>query len=362
MVDARDAAMMARARFLAERGRGTTSPNPIVGAVVVDRDGVIVGQGAHRQAGGPHAEVVALDEAGARARGATLYVTLEPCCHTGRTGPCAARIVSDGIARVVLAVRDPNPRVDGGGVRFLRAHGVEVVEGVGEEEARYQNAPFFTWMARKRPHVTLKAAVSADGFVGRPGQRVQITGAEARRYFHRERAEVDAIAVGAGTVVTDDPWLTARGAWRARPLVRVLFDWSLRIRPSARVFSTLAEGPVIMMVSRAATEARPDAVIALERRGVSIERRDDRALGPMLRWLAARDVVSLLIEGGPTLQQAFWEAGAVDRSQVVVAPTVLGDGLPIAAGFGGEHGWRRRDPVRQLGADRFIEWDVHGTD
>ena len=165
MVTAADARFMERALFLAERGRGTTSPNPVVGAVVVSDDGVVVGQGAHLRAGGPHAEVVALEMAGSRARGATLYCTLEPCSHTGRTGPCVERIVPAGIRRVVAAMGDPNPRVSGAGFARLRAEGVEVDVGVGEVEARRRNAAFVTWITKGRPLVTLKTAVSADGFV-----------------------------------------------------------------------------------------------------------------------------------------------------------------------------------------------------
>src|SRR5688572_18820546 len=234
---------MARALLLAERGRGTTTPNPLVGAVVVRPDGVVVGQGAHLKAGGPHAEVIALDVAGDNARGATLYCTLEPCCHVGRTGPCVERILSARIARVVAAVGDPNPRVAGRGFDFLRQHGVAVSRGVGAEFAARQNGPFLTWIRHHRPLVILKTAVSADGFVGRTDGRVQLTSQAADRWFQRQRAEVDAIAVGAGTVLIDNPLLTARDVYRARPLTRVIFDWHARVPADARVFSTVGEGP-----------------------------------------------------------------------------------------------------------------------
>jgi diaminohydroxyphosphoribosylaminopyrimidine deaminase/5-amino-6-(5-phosphoribosylamino)uracil reductase len=362
MVDARDEAFMARAAFLAERGRGRTSPNPLVGAVVVDRDGVIVGQGAHLQAGLPHAEIAALDQAGARARGATLYCTLEPCCHTGRTGPCVERIVSDGIGRVVFAVQDPNPAVDGGGERFLRAHGVSVERGPGEAAARRQNAAFFTWITARRPFVIVKAAVSADGFVGRPDRAVRLTSPATDRYFHRQRAEVDALAVGSGTVIVDDPLLTARVAYRSRPLVRVLFDWRLRIPAAARVFSTLSEGPVIMIVGALEAERHAGAVIALERRGISIERRETRRIGPVLNWLGARQVTSLLVEGGPALHQAFFEENLVDRCQIAVTPGVLREGTPVAPALAAGDRWAAPDAGRRLGPDRLVEWDVHRTD
>ena len=216
---------MDRALQLAERGRGRTSPNPLVGAVVVSRDGLIVGQGYHRRVGEAHAETIALDEAGDRARGATLYCTLEPCCHLGRTGPCVERIVDAGVTRVVAAVEDPNPLVHGKGFEYLRTHGVAVDVGLGADAARRLNQPFFTVMREHRPFVILKAAVSADGFIAEaPGRRTTLSSPDADRHAHRYRAEVDAIAVGAGTILVDDPTLTARGAFRERPLTRVVFD------------------------------------------------------------------------------------------------------------------------------------------
>ena len=361
MVTPADAALMARALFLAERGRGRTSPNPIVGAVVATPDGIVVGQGAHLGAGGPHAEVVALDAAGGRARGATLYCTLEPCCHTGRTGPCVERIAAAGIARVVVATEDRNPQVHGRGIAWLRSRGLEVAEGVRQAEARRQLAPFFCWISHRRPFVTLKVAVSRDGFVGRIGQRVRLTSPAADRYFHRERAATDAIAVGSGTVLADDPQLTARLVYRGRPLTSVLFDWSLRVTPSARVFSTAEAGPIIMVVSARAHEARPDAVARLTDTGAAIEPADTRDLGPILAKLAAREILSLLVEGGPRLHAAFLAAGLVDRIQRVVTSHVLGDGVPSAAGTDADPdaGGTRR--VR-LGADEMRERDVHGTD
>lgn len=356
-----DAQWMDRALALAERGRGRTSPNPMVGAVVVSPAGVVVGQGAHLEAGGPHAEVDALDMAGPYARGATLYCTLEPCSHTGRTGPCVERIVAAGIQRVVMATTDPNPRVNGAGVVYLRARGIEVVEGPGAEQARRQNAAFFTWVTRRRPFVILKMAVSSDGFVGRADARVRLTGADADRHFHRQRAEVDAIAVGSGTVLVDDPLLTPRGVHRPRPLVRVIADWSGRVPPSARVFSTLDVGPVIMVVSEAAAAREAGAMRELAARGITVLPVAERSVPDMLGRLADRDVVSLLVEGGPRLHEAFYEAGAVDRIHWIISPARLGHGVtlgPMAA--------RRFQEDRQhgmpLGDDVLVECDVHGTD
>jgi diaminohydroxyphosphoribosylaminopyrimidine deaminase/5-amino-6-(5-phosphoribosylamino)uracil reductase len=362
VADAADVALMARALFWAERGRGRTTPNPIVGAVVVTPDGVVVGQGAHLVAGGPHAEVTALDAAGELARGSTLYVTLEPCSHTGRTGPCAERVVASGVRRVVLAVADPNPRVAGRGIAYLRAHGLDVTTDVGRREALRQNAPFFTWVTKGRPFVTAKAAVSVDGFVG-PGDRpIRLTGAIADRYFQRQRAEVDAIAVGAGTVLVDDPLLTARGVYRHRPLMRVVFDWRGRVPASARIVSTLQTGPVIM-VTTAATRDRHGAHFSeLERLGVEVEAFDGRELRPVLERLGQRDVLSLLVEGGPALHSALAAADLIDRVQVVATPLELGAGVPVAPIFRIGASTDATTRVIQLGADRLTEFDVHRID
>ncbi len=353
---------MDRALDLAERGRGRTTPNPIVGAVVVSPAGVVVGQGAHLEAGGPHAEVHALDMAGDRARGATLYCTLEPCSHTGRTGPCVERIVRAGIARVVVATPDPNPLVAGAGLAYLRHHGVEVLEGPGRARAVRQNAPFFTWVARKRPFVTLKAAISRDGFVGRPGERVRLTGPVADRFFHRQRAEIDAIAVGSGTVLADDPRLTARGAFRQRPLTRVVFDWRARVLPSARVFSTLDAGPVIMVVGQEFAGRQRPAIDELKARGVTVVSRAARDIPGVLEYLAGRQIVSVLVEGGPLLHDAFCQAGVVDRVQWVITPQELGEGVPAGKDWGRHLRCVTPPRVTLLGHDVLIESDVHRTD
>jgi diaminohydroxyphosphoribosylaminopyrimidine deaminase/5-amino-6-(5-phosphoribosylamino)uracil reductase len=336
-----DAAHMARALLLAERGRGRTSPNPMVGALVVDGDGVIVGRGSHERAGGPHAEVYALVDAGDRARGATLYCTLEPCAHTGRTGPCAPRVVEAGIRRAVIAVEDPNPRVGGRGLQYLRDHGVEVQVGVMGAEAARLNRPFFTYIERGRPFVTLKAAISLDGMVAaRRGARTALTGPEANALVHQERAEIDAIAIGSETLLVDDPLLTARGVYRDRPLVRVVFDRRLRTSPAARLFSTVDAGPVIVMSNASSRLREPARADALERVGaqlelieeVELDGRREAASAAFLRGalarLARREIVSLVVEGGPALHGAFWGAGLVDRVELFISPRAVGaDGV-----------------------------------
>lgn len=318
--------------FLAERGRGSTSPNPIVGAVIVSDDDIILSQGAHRVAGGPHAEIVALDAAGALARGATLYCTLEPCSHTGRTGPCCERVAAAGIARVVVGTGDPNPHVNGRGIAYLQDRGVrvEMAELDQQREAAEQNGPFFTWVESGRPHVTLKAAISSDGFAGYPDRPSKLTGEKIDRWMHRQRAEVDAIAVGSSTILTDDPMLTARLVYRQRALTRVIFDRRGRVPASARVFATRDAGPV-----RATNASIPSELARLGNDGV----------------------LSLLVEGGPALHRAFWDAGVVDRVQIIETPVVLGEGVVAFRPTVPSDASRRR-----IGDDLLIEWHVHRTD
>ena len=326
-----DVHYMRRALRLAERGRGRTSPNPLVGAVVVDSEGVVVGQGGHLFAGGPHAEIYALNEAGSRARGATLYCTLEPCCHVGRTGPCAPRIIDAGIRRVVVATGDPNPLVAGGGIAHLRANGVEVTTDVLRDEAELQNRAFMTVMRRRRPYVTLKAALSLDSRIAAaPGVRTPLTCAASNRLIHRQRAEIDALAVGSGTILADDPLLTARGAYRYRPLVRVIFDARLRTPPTARVLSTLAAGPVIIMSTTASQASAPDRARALTGAGASLELLQPETgrsvpVVSALRRLAEIGVTSLLVEGGTALHRAALHAGIVDCVQLYVTPRTVGE-------------------------------------
>jgi diaminohydroxyphosphoribosylaminopyrimidine deaminase / 5-amino-6-(5-phosphoribosylamino)uracil reductase len=348
---------MRRALFHAARGQGRTTPNPMVGAVVVSADGVVVGQGWHRRAGTPHAEVHALDEAGERTRGATLYVTLEPCCHTGRTPPCTRRILSAGIARVVAAMSDPDARVAGKGFAELREHGVDVDEGLCRGDAMRLNRAFVTTRTMGRPLVMLKAAMSLDGYVAAaPGERTSITSREANTTSQLLRASVDAIAVGSGTALVDDPLLTTRECHRMRPLVRVVFDRRLRMRPEARLFSTLAEGPVIIVTAAGGKDA-PRAA-ALESAGASIVEADSLQGGveALLRW----DVSTLLVEGGPSLHGALARGGLVDLVHLIVAPHTLGPGgiKWLDAGTLPPE-WLSPVAAAPRGPDVWIEADVH---
>lgn len=356
-----DAHYMTRALFMAARGLGRTSPNPMVGAVVVSADGVVVGQGYHARAGEPHAEVHALTEAGSRARGATLYCSLEPCCHTGRTGPCVARIAEAGIARVVAAVEDPDPRVSGRGFAYLREHGIAVDVGEGHDAAVALNRPFFTLMQQARPFVVLKAAVSVDGCMAEaPGVRTRLTSDDANRHAQRVRAEVDAIGVGVGTVLADDPVLTARGAYRALPLTRVVFDRGLRTPPAARLFSTLEAGPV-MIVTTAEGMAREEARHRLIAAGAEIVV-GDGTVRSALDALGVRRVTSLLLEGGPTLHRAALAERVVDYVRIYVTPHVLGPhGLKFLEGAGLSAFTWTEPRIEALGPDVLMEGYVHGA-
>jgi diaminohydroxyphosphoribosylaminopyrimidine deaminase/5-amino-6-(5-phosphoribosylamino)uracil reductase len=315
---------MRKAIAIAERGRGRTSPNPMVGALVVNDEGVIVGRGRHEVAGGPHAEVNALRDAGERARGATLYCTLEPCSHTGRTGPCAPAVASAGIRRVVIALEDPNPLVNGRGLAYLRERGVETLIGVGREEAERQNEAFLTVMRRQRPLVIVKVALSLDGCIATaPGVRTPLTGPVANRAIQRQRAEVDAIAVGSGTILADDPMLTARGVYRARPLVRVVFDRRLRMLTTARLLSTLDSGPVIIVGSDRGCAEKPGAVEQLSKAGARVIT-PAGDIGSAIAALREFEVTSVVLEGGATLHAAALQAGIVDVVNAYITPHVLG--------------------------------------
>lgn len=356
-----DSNYMRRALFHAQRGEGVTTPNPMVGAVVVSPEGVVLGQGRHPRAGDPHAEVFALGEAGARARGATLYVTLEPCNQQGRTGPCTRRIIQAGITRVVAAMADPNPRVNGSGFAELRENGIAVETGLLETEATRLNRAFVTAQTLARPMVIVKAATSLDSRIAAaPGERTQLTSQQANRRTQRLRASVDAIGVGSGTVLADDPVLTVRDCYRERPLARVIFDRRLRTPATARVFSTRDRGPIIIVTTAAAIGRQPEHAHSLEAAGATLLA-GAGDLGADVRRLLSWDISTLLLEGGGAIHAAAWTAGVVDRVHVIVAPTVLGergvkffDGLPVPLS--------QLIPVRveTLGPDAWMEADVHG--
>ncbi len=361
---------MRMALRLAARARGGTYPNPMVGAVVV-RSGRVVGRGFHRRAGRPHAEALALRQAGARAAGGTLYVSLEPCAHTGRTPPCVDAIRRAGIRRVAAAMVDPHPRNRGRGLRWLRARGIRAGAGLLEAEARALVRPFAVRVTRRRPFVTVKVAQSLDGKIATAtGESRWISGPQARGWAHRLRAEADAILVGVETVLKDDPRLTVRRAGRAaRGLsngaapMRVILDSRLRTPPAARIFSSHA--PVVIAAGRGAPAGRERA---LRRAGAEVARfpteRGRVSMKALLRWLAGREVTRLLIEGGGEVIASAFAAGAVDRVQWVISPRVIGGRkAPTSVEGKGALSLRQGVPlhnmrVRRLGADLLVTADA----
>lgn len=350
---------------LAAQGLGLTSPNPAVGALLV-QDGAIVAEAAHVRAGGPHAEAAALRAAGERARGATCYVTLEPCAHHGRTPPCADALIAAGVARVVVACRDLNPLVDGRGIERLRAAGVEVTVGVLEAEARSQNRAFFCRVTNGRPHVTLKSAMTLDGKIAAAdGTSRWITGEAAREEAHRMRFVADAVLVGVGTVLRDDPALTVRlpGAPPKEPW-RVVADSRLRTPPDARVMTAGDPARTILACvgpapdgPLAALRARGARVLELAANGENVDLRG------LLQALAELDVVAVLAEGGAELGAGLLDAGLVDRVAFFLAPRLLG-GRTAPGPLGGP-GRALKEALsltgitcRKIGEDILIEGDV----
>lgn len=323
---ANDQRWMSRALTLARLGWGQVAPNPLVGAVVVSQ-GEIVGEGAHRRFGGAHAEIEALAAAGHKARGGSMYVTLEPCTHHGKTPPCVDAIVSAGVSHVSIAVRDPNPDA-GGGVARLEAAGIRVELGLLAEAAAELNAPFLHSFSSDRPWVTLKLAVSMDGAIAdasrRPGW---LTGPEARRRVHSLRAGSDAIGVGMGTVLADDPLLTVRDADPPRVApTRVVFSRTGRLPLTSRLAQRTHEGPVVVFANM------PDPSYDHDLRGLGVEVIGVASLREALRTLRARGVHSLLVEGGASLAASLLEEDLVDRVVLFQAPVVLGEGALSAFG------------------------------
>lgn len=340
---------------LAAKAAGRTDPNPMVGAVVV-RSGRIVGDGYHRRAGEPHAEVLALRKAGRRARGGALYVSLEPCAHFGRTPPCTEAILRAGIRRVVAAMRDPNPVSRGRGLRILRAHGVKTAVGILEKEATVLNRVFVGRMTSGRPFVTVKIAQSLDGKIAtRQGVSRWISGPTARQWGHRLRAQSDAILVGIETVLKDDP--------RLRRPIRIILDSKLRTPPAARIFASKA--PVWIAATASASRSRQ---ARLERAGAEVLRLPSAQgrvnLKALLKELHRREIARLLIEGGGEVVASALEAGVVDRVAWVIAPKILGGSMaPTAVGgvgvsSPGQAIQLKGLSVRRLGPDLLVTGDV----
>jgi diaminohydroxyphosphoribosylaminopyrimidine deaminase/5-amino-6-(5-phosphoribosylamino)uracil reductase len=364
-----DDAWMARALELARRGEALAHPNPTVGAVLV-KSGRVFGEGFHEYDKRDHAEIVALKQAGAKARGSTLYVTLEPCCHTGRTGPCTKALIAAGVARVVAAMKDPNPAVSGRGFAELRRAGIDVTPGVREEEAQRLNEAFAWWVRTGRPLVTLKSALTLDGQIAlRPGSPTTISSAASRKEVQRLRHAADAVLTGIGTVLADDPRLTDRtGLPRRRPLLRVVLDSSLRIWSRSKLVQS-ARGDVLVFTLQPPNSPQARS---LEKAGVEVVRVRGRAGRPdlhaVLRELGRREVLSVILEAGADLNGAALEAGVVDKMLLFYSPRIMGTrGVPLART---SKRWFAKGPMlsnltcRQFGPDFAVEGyfhDVYGN-
>lgn len=327
---------MKMALDLAARGQGKTSPNPVVGAVVV-KAGIVVGSGYHQAAGGPHAEVHALDAAGDSARGATLYVTLEPCNHHGRTPPCTERILAAGIREVVVGMKDPNPDVCGGGIDRLEKGGVVVRSGICENEARRQNEIFIKYVGTKRPFVMAKCAATLDGQIAAgSGDSRWVSGPESRAYVHRLRHRVDAILVGVETVRKDDPRLTTRLADQAgRDPIRVILDTHLSIPETAALLHQKSEAETLVITGAAVSAAKKGRIEKSGARVIRASRKAGRIdLEALMDRLGAMEITSVLIEGGSRVLGSAFTSKIVDRIFFFYAPRILGgnEGFPICRG------------------------------
>lgn len=352
---------MEHALELARKGIGLASPNPAVGCVIVN-DGAIVGEGFHQYDWRDHAEIVALKQAGGKARGATMYVTLEPCNHTGRTGPCSEAVLAAGISRLVGAMEDPNPKNGAGGFEKLRAAGVEVESGLLEEEAQRLNEGFSHWIKTRVPFVTLKSALTLDGQLALPKTRNSkkqewITSEESRAEVHRMRHASDALLTGIGTILADNPLLTDRsGLERRRRLLRVILDSRLRLPPSSRIVQTLDDD---LLVFTAASLKSPKAR-KLQNAGVEVvpvkRTRNGLDLNAVLKELGRRDILSVLLEAGPWLNGAALAAGVVNKLVLFYAPKITGSvQVPFAKGGLLDATRLQIRGIRQFGPDVSIE-------
>ncbi len=357
-----DAAFMALALREARKGLGRTSPNPAVGAVVVS-GGRVVGKGFHRKAGTPHAEVHALAAAGEAARGATLYVTLEPCNHTGRTPPCSLAVLGAGIRRVVIGMSDPNPLATGGG-DFLASQGLEVIRGVLADACAAINRPFAKHVTTGLPWVIMKAGMSLDGRIAtHTGHSGWITNERSRAAVHRLRDRVDAILVGVGTALADDPSLTTRlASGRGRDPLRVVLDTDLRLPPTARMLLQESDAPTWLFCGPRPDPARARALTAAGAvvKPVALGAHGRLELAAVLRELGASQINSLLVEGGGAVHGAFLAEQLVDEVNLYLAPSFIGgDGVPVVGAMGIDtvQGARRLKNMRtrRMGSDLFIE-------
>ena len=342
-----DVTFMKQALRLAARGRGTTSPNPMVGAMVVAK-GKVVGSGYHKQAGGPHAEIFALQQAKSQSRNATLYLTLEPCCHTEkRTPPCVPDIIHSGVSRVVVAMRDPNPQVAGRGIQQLRRAGIAVDVGCLKHEAAKLNEVYVHWIKTGRPFVILKSAMTLDGKIATAkGESKWITGPRAREHVHQLRSRVDVIAVGVNTVLKDDPQLTVRLSAKkgqsniSRQPVRMVFDSRLRIPLTARVLQGIEQSPTAIATTKMASHKKIEQLRSMDIEVLVLPQKQNRvSIRRCLQELGSMGITSLMVEGGSELNASFLREGLVNQVCLYFAPALLGgqDAKGLLGGLSPKH-------------------------
>jgi len=355
-VESDDDYWMRAALAAAEKGRGTVEPNPLVGAAIV-RDGRLVGIGHHERFGGPHAEIYALAAAGDAARGATLYVTVEPCCHFGKTPPCTDAILAAGIGRVVAAIRDPFPQVDGGGLSLLQSAGIRVETGTLAEQARAQNAPYLKRVTTGFPYVTAKWAMTLDGKTAVAcGDSRWISSEPSRRIVHELRGRMDAIVVGIGTVETDDPLLTARPPG-PRCAARIILDSGCRLPLSSRLVQTAGDFPVVVATTHRASLQNRSQLSARGCDVLVLPGLDRVPVVPLLQELGGRGMTNVLVEGGGAVLGSFFDAGQIDAVEIYIAPLIDGGDHGRTAVMGRGHAAMgdvprvRIDSVARIGDD-----------
>jgi diaminohydroxyphosphoribosylaminopyrimidine deaminase/5-amino-6-(5-phosphoribosylamino)uracil reductase len=354
---------MQRCLTLAKKAGGLTSPNPMVGAVVV-KNNTIIGEGFHTRAGFPHAEVEALKQAGKEARGATLYVNIEPCCHFGKTPPCTDMIIKSGIKSVFIGMQDPNPLVSGNGIKQLQQAGISVEQGLLKTEASRLNEVFIKYITKKRPFVVLKTAISLDGKIATfTGESKWITGEKARKFAHTLRSYYDAVLVGIGTVLKDDPLLTLRGSLKnIRQPVRVIVDSSAKIPIECQLLKTTKNMRTIIAVTKNAVASKLKKLTNTGAEVLLTQSQNDRVnLDDLLNKLGSMGITSMLVEGGGEINASFIDSDLVDKLLIFIAPKIIGgrEGVSFVQGKGVSHlrecSLYERPRIKRMGEDILLE-------